>query len=190
MKVTDYHIILASGSPRRQQLLTEVGLEYELRLKEVSEELDGEFAPEAIAEQLALKKSSFYQNELSENELLITADTTVVLNGEVLNKPKDYQDARSMLQKLSGANHQVITGVALTSAEKQASFSAVTHVYFKVLSTAEIDHYIQAYQPFDKAGAYGIQEWIGHIGIERIEGSYFNVVGLPTFELLNAIEQF
>lgn len=190
MKFTDYHIILASGSPRRQQLLTEIGLEYELRLKEVSEELDQKFPAKDIAEQLALKKASFYQNELSQNELLITADTTVVLNREVLNKPKDHKDAGGMLQKLSGTNHQVITGVALTSAEKQTSFSAVTNVYFKVLSSSEINHYIQKYQPFDKAGAYGIQEWIGHVGIERIEGSYSNVVGLPTFELLNAIEKF
>ncbi len=186
----DSTLILASGSPRRQQLLKELGYRFEIRLKEVDETVLESVPTEKIAEYLSIKKAAAYQKELTENEVLITADTTVVLNHQLLNKPTDRKEAISMLTALSGQKHQVISGVCLSSKNKQVSFSVSTHVFFKELSIQEIEHYIDTYQPFDKAGAYGIQEWIGHVGIQRIEGSYFNVVGLPTFELVQALEQF
>lgn len=186
----NFSLILASGSPRRQQLLKELGYTFEIRLKEVDETVTESVPAEKTAEYLSIKKAAAYQESLTENEVLITADTTVVLNQLILNKPQDRKEAISMLSALSGKKHQVISGVCITSSSKQVSFSVSTHVYFKELSLNEIEYYIDTYQPFDKAGAYGIQEWIGHAGIQRIEGSYFNVVGLPTFELLQALEQF
>lgn len=189
--ITDYHVVLASQSPRRQKLLRELGLEFEIRTKKGIEEV---FPPGLQAHEIALhlaelKAKSFY-DDLKTNELLITADTIVWQEGQVLNKPENAAQAAQMLEKLSGNSHRVITGVCLTTLQKQACFRAETKVYFKKLGENEINYYISAYQPFDKAGAYGIQEWIGYIGIEKIEGSYFNVVGLPVQRLYEELIKF
>jgi septum formation protein len=180
-------IILASKSPRRQQLLKETGLSYELRIKEVDESYPCHLKEEEIALFIAEKKANEFKKDMQENELLITADTIVCLDHEVLGKPIDVQDAISILSKLSGKMHKVITGVSLASKAKTKSFAITTKVYFKPLTIEEITSYVKHYQPFDKAGAYGIQEWIGYIGIEKIEGSYFNVMGLPVKEVYEEI---
>jgi len=186
-----YKVILASASPRRQQLLKELGLEFEVKPLDVDEVYPAELEKEQIAIYLSeLKAKAFSFDNLCENCLLITADTIVWLDGEILPKPADVDEAASFLKKLSGTSHDVITGVTIRTIEKLKSFDAITTVYFKELSDTEIDYYIQHYKPFDKAGAYGIQEWIGFIGIEKIEGSYFNVVGLPVQKLYTELQKF
>ncbi len=174
------HIILASGSPRRKQLLTELGLNFEVRTKATPEDYPDDLAAEEIAELLAIRKAKAFEEELSDNQLVIAADTTVVLDGKLLEKAPDALQAAQMLRTLSGKTHQVITGVCLKSKLKTISFREYTKVIFNELSEKEIQYYIEKYKPFDKAGAYGIQEWIGMSCIKAIEGSYFNVVGLPT----------
>ncbi|MBC5773396.1 septum formation protein Maf [Pontibacter sp. KCTC 32443] len=175
-------LLLASNSPRRKELLAGLGLTFDVKVKEVEEDFPDHLLREDIATYLASHKADQYVEDI-QNHILITADTIVCLGDKVLNKPADYTEAFSMLRSLSGTCHEVITGVCILTKENKTVFSDTTKVYFKTLTDQEIDYYITNYKPFDKAGAYGIQEWIGMIGIERIEGSYFNVVGLPVQEL-------
>ncbi len=187
----NHNIILASQSPRRQQLLKDLEFNFQVKTKNgIKENYPEEVIGHDIATYLSELKASAFSDELEEKDILITADTIVLLNEKVLGKPEDRADAISMLRQLSGKKHQVVTGVSLTSTEKQASFSAVTDVFFKELTEAEISYYVDKYEPYDKAGAYGIQEWIGYIAVERIEGSYFNVMGLPVQQLYEKIIQF
>lgn len=173
-----YKIILASHSPRRKELLKGLNLPFETRVLEgIKEDFPRNLSPHEASEYIAIEKAAAYQ--VGEEELLLTADTTVILNGKVLGKPRDGAQARAMLRAVSGKTHQVVTGVCLTTTREQRHFSVTTDVTFKELSDEEIDYYITHYQPFDKAGAYGIQEWIGYIGVTSIRGSYFNVMGLP-----------
>ena len=175
-----YHLILASNSPRRKELLSGIDLEYEIRtLPDIDETYPGDTPPEKVAEFLALKKTTAYLPRLKDNELLITADTVVLLNDKVYGKPVDNAEARRMLRDLSGQTHRVITGVCLTSTKKQVAFSDTTRVTFAELSEEEIAYYVEKYGPLDKAGAYGVQEWIGYVAVKHVEGSYFNVMGLP-----------
>jgi septum formation protein len=186
-----HNIILASKSPRRQELLKLMGFDFEIKLKPVEEDYPPELKPEEVALFLCKKKAlAFGSSEIGKNDLIITADTIVCLGDEILNKPADRRHAQQMLQKLSGRVHTVITGIALRSINKLITFSVSTDVYFKKLTNNEIDHYIDHFKPYDKAGSYGIQEWIGFVGIEKIEGSYFNVVGLPTARLYDELKCF
>ena len=185
-------VVLASNSPRRKELLKNLKLSFVVKVKNTPDETFPEnLKKEQIPEFLAVKKASFYNDELNDNNtILITADTIVYCNNKVIGKPKNYDEAFEMLSLLSDRSHEVITGVAITSLNKQKVFHSVTKVFFKKLTNKEIDHYIRNYEPYDKAGAYGIQEWIGMIGIERIEGSYFNVVGLPVQKLYTELLKF
>ena len=181
-KLKNYHIILASKSPRRQQFFKDLNLDFTIQLKEVEEIYPKELKGVEITEFLADLKSKAFTN-LSDKELLITSDTIVWLENEALGKPKDEADAFKMLQSLSGKKHEVISSISIKNNNFQKIISDVTSVYFKEISDDEINYYIKNYKPFDKAGAYGIQEWIGFIAIDKIEGSYFNVVGLPVHKL-------
>lgn len=182
--------ILASNSPRRRELLSGLGFDFEVRvLPGIDESYPAELQGGDIPLYICRKKADAYARSLQSDELLITADTIVWLDGQVLEKPKDEADACRMLRDLSGKTHQVFTGVCLTTVEKQVSFCACSDVTFSTLTDGEINHYVQHYRPFDKAGAYGIQEWIGYIGVERIEGSFFNVVGLPVQQLYRHLKQ-
>lgn len=186
-----YKIILASGSPRRQQLLSELGLEFEVKPVDVEEIYPATLQKEDIAIYLSeLKANAFNFENLCDNCLVITADTIVWLDNEILPKPKNAEEASLFLNKLSSRSHDVITGCTIRTKDKFKSFYSDTKVYFKKLSQEEIDYYIQNYKPFDKAGAYGIQEWIGLTGIEKIEGSYFNVVGLPVQKMYTELLNF
>jgi septum formation protein len=175
-----YHIILASNSPRRRELLAGLGIDFEVKvLPDIDENYPATLPVAEIAQYIAKEKADAYLRLMSPDDLVITADTIVVADDEVMGKPHDADDARRMLSKLSGRTHQVITGVCLTTVGEQRQFSVCTDVTFKDLTDEEMDYYIQTYQPFDKAGAYGIQEWIGYIGVTGLNGSYFNVMGLP-----------
>ena len=171
-------LLLASNSPRRRELLAGLGLTFEVRVKEVNEDFPEHLKRADVAEFLASHKADAYVADI-DTEALITADTIVCLSNNILNKPRHYEEAFAMLRALSGTSHEVITGVCILTKQQKTVFHDITKVYFKQLTDTEIDYYITHYKPFDKAGAYGIQEWIGMAGIERIEGSYFNVVGLP-----------
>jgi septum formation protein len=179
-KLKNYKIILASGSPRRQQFLKDMDLDFEIRLKEIEEIYPENLKAEAITNYLAELKSNAFEGEIQENEILITSDTLVWLQNKALGKPKNYDDAVAILKSLSNAKHEVITSVCFKTKIKTETIFEVTKVTFKTLTDGEIHYYLDHYKPFDKAGAYGIQEWIGLIGITKIEGSYSNVVGLPT----------
>lgn len=186
-----YQIILASQSPRRTELLKQLGLDFSLDSKSVEEVYPEGLNNVEIAIYLSQLKAAPYQMEVKEtNKLVITSDTIVCVDNDVLGKPTDRNDAIAMLQKLSGRAHEVITGVTLMSARKSKSFSASTKVFFKDLPYNEIEFYVDEFKPYDKAGAYGIQEWIGMTGIEKIEGSYFNVVGLPVQKLYTELMKF
>ncbi len=186
-----YHFILASHSPRRQQLLQDAGIVFELASGyEVAEEYPSTLPAQEVARYLSALKARAYPFLLHPRDILITADTTVVLDNKVLGKPSDASEAREMLSQLSGRSHQVITGVTLRSCNHTLTFDAVSSVHFRPLLSEEIDYYISVYRPFDKAGAYGIQEWIGYIGVERIEGCYYNIMGLPLFQLFQQLNQF
>lgn len=186
-----YRIILASNSPRRRELLAGLGINYEVRtMQGIDESYPAELPVHQIAEYIATEKAAAYQKLMAADELIITADTIVVVDTEVLGKPRDADDARRMLHLLSNRTHQVITGVCITTAEKQRRFSVITDVTFKALTDEEIDYYITNYQPFDKAGAYGIQEWIGYIGVTGLNGSYFNVMGLPVQRIYTELCSF
>lgn len=184
-----YRIILASNSPRRKDLLSGLNLEYEVKiLPGIDETYPASLKGEEIPLFIARKKAEAYRDSIQEKELIITADTIVYTDGEVLGKPKDEADARRMLHLLSGRSHQVITGVCLTTRTSQRSFASVTEVTFDALSDEEIDFYIAHYRPMDKAGAYGIQEWIGFVGVSKLNGSYFNVMGLPVQRLYRELK--
>ena len=185
-----YNYILASKSPRRNELLKSLGIDFIIKTKEVDELYPDWLAKEEIPVYLAKLKADAFVNEISDNDLVITADTIVWLNGKVLGKPKDKAEAIWMLNELSGNQHQVITGVCLTSKEKKLTFYSTSDVFFKLLSADEIEYYVYEYKPYDKAGAYGIQEWIGSIGISHIEGSFYNVMGLPIQKLYDKIQKF
>lgn len=176
----DYKIILASGSPRRQQFFKDFDFNFEIRLKEVEEVYPEYLQAEEITNYLAELKANAFEGELAPNEILVTSDTLVWHNSKALGKPKDYEDAFQMLKSLSETTHEVITSVCFKTVTKTETIFDVTKVTFANLSDDQIRYYLDHYQPFDKAGAYGIQEWIGLIGISRIDGSYTNVVGLPT----------
>ena len=179
-KLQKYKLILASGSPRRQQFFKDLDLDFEIRLKEIEEIYPPELKAEEITNYLAELKSSAFEGELNDNEILITSDTIVWHSNKALGKPKDAQDAFDILKSLSNTTHEVITSVCFkTNAEKTVMYE-VTKVTFNALSDEAISYYIENYQPFDKAGAYGIQEWIGFVGVSKIEGSYANVMGMPT----------
>lgn len=185
---TSYEFVLASKSPRRQELLKDLGIKFTVDVREVEEIFPTGIHNEEVAKYLAeLKASGFTSDELHPNKIIITADTIVVCDNQILGKPSDRMEAIAMLRLLSGKEHQVITGVCLKSSEKTNVFATSTKVFFKNLSEKEIEYYVDNYQPFDKAGAYGIQEWIGFAAITKIEGSYFNVVGLPLHSLYEAI---
>jgi len=173
-------IILASKSPRRQELLKMTGIDFRVVLKEVDESFPDGLQPAEVAVYIAEKKAHAFDETLQENEIVLTADTIVCIDGKILGKPADASEAFEMLSLLAGRKHEVVTGVAFLQNHQLTSFAEVTEVYMLPLTESEINHYIQNYMPFDKAGAYGIQEWIGLAGIERINGSYSNVVGLPT----------
>ena len=180
----DYKIILASNSPRRKELLSGIDIPYEINiLPDIDESYPETLPHEEIAEFLARKKASAYTSELKSDTLLITADTIVLLNNQILEKPTDKTDAKQMLRLLSGNTHRVITGVCLTTKEQQKSFSDTAFVTFGDLTDEEIDYYVSAYAPMDKAGAYGVQEWIGYVAVKHIEGSYFNIMGLPIYRV-------
>lgn len=185
-----YNFILASKSPRRQQLLKSLGIDFEVRTKDVNENYPPNMYKNDIPVFLAEIKSHPFLGDLQKNDLLITADTIVWMNDEVLGKPADEKEAKEMLRKLSGKEHEVISGVCLTSVKKKSSFYSVSKVQFKELTNSEIDYYIKVFKPFDKAGSYGIQEWIGTIGITHIEGSFYNVMGLPIQKLYEEIQKF
>lgn len=185
-----YHIILASGSPRRQQFFKDLGLNFEIRLKPVEEDFPKRLHHFEISDYLAQLKAIPFKNELKENDILITSDTIVWHNNTALGKPKNTQEAFQMIKSMSNTTHEVITSVCFTTLKFQKTVNAITKVTFKELTDDEINYYIKTCKPFDKAGAYGIQEWIGKIGITHIEGSYFNVMGLPThlvYKTLNDI---
>jgi septum formation protein len=189
-KVAGTKLILASKSPRRQQLLRDLGLSFETRELDVEEHFPAILQREAIPIYLSQLKAEEAKKSLSPGELLITADTIVWLGNQVLNKPKDAAEAKWMLSQLSGHMHEVITGVSLTSSSKSISFYTITEVWFKSLTVEEISFYIEKFSPLDKAGAYGVQEWIGYIGVDRINGSFYNVMGLPVKELYEALLSF
>lgn len=188
----DHRIILASQSPRRQELLRMAEVDFEVAVIPGLEESFPDSLPaEQTAEYLALKKMEGYAEYWSQPKtLVITADTVVVLGDEVLGKPRDREDAIAMLSRLSGAVHTVLTGVAIRTAERQSSFTASTQVFFKELQERDIIDYVDRYRPFDKAGSYGVQEWIGLIGVGRIEGSFYNVMGLPVATLYEELRKF
>lgn len=185
-----YEIILASKSPRRQQLLSDLGLKFTVQSMDIAEVFPAGLGMTAIPVYLAELKAEAFRPQLEQNQLVITADTIVWLDGNVLNKPVDYADGVRMLKGLSGKKHQVITGVCLLTSTKKVSFFASTDVWFKSLSDEEIHFYLENYHPYDKAGAYGIQEWIGYVGINHIEGSFFNVMGLPVQSLYEHLKAF
>ncbi len=190
-KLAPYRLLLASQSPRRRDLLTGCGLPYELPPKyEVEESYPASLPAEEVPAYLSRLKSEGMPRPLAEREILLTADTVVIAGGRILGKPHDREEALGMLRLLSGRAHTVITGVTLRSARKMKSFSASSEVYFRSLSEEELAYYVDNFRPYDKAGSYGIQEWIGYVGIERIEGSFYNVMGLPVQRVFVELESF
>jgi septum formation protein len=183
-------LILGSKSPRRSELLGLLGYEFSLRSKDTDESFPEALSSDLVAEYVAQKKADDLKNDLIDDEVIICADTTVIIDDKILGKPSNRDEAIEMLEQLSGREHMVITGVVIASLEKQISFSVSTSVFFHPLSADEIRMYIDKDQPYDKAGSYGIQEWIGCAAIQRINGSYNNVVGLPTHEVYQALKQF
>ena len=181
-------IILASQSPRRQQLLADMGIPFTVKTLDTNETYPDTLEAPAVARYLAEKKADSYVSSLYEDEVLITADTTVVVDDLILGKPGNAEEASTMLHQLSGKKHEVITGVCVCTKQARHAFDDTTKVWFRKLDPAEIEYYIQKYSPFDKAGSYAIQEWIGMIGIEKIQGSYFNVVGLPAEKLYKTLK--
>ena len=186
-----HKIILASNSPRRKELLAGLDVDFSVRvIPDIDESYPAELPTAQIAEYISKKKARAYQQQMATDELVITADTVVILGQQVMGKPKDADEACAMLRLLSGQTHQVITGVTLTTTERTVSFSVETDVTFKTLSDDEINYYVEKYRPFDKAGAYGIQEWIGHIGVTGLKGSFYNVMGLPVQRIYEALRTF
>lgn len=188
-KLKNYKIILASGSPRRQQFFRDLDLDFEIRIKEVDEVYPPNLTEEDITDYLAVLKSDAFEGELKENEILVTSDTIVWHRNQALGKPKDYVDAFQMLQSLSNSTHKVITSVCFKTKEKTQLINETTSVTFHPITDQEIDYYLTTYRPFDKAGSYGIQEWIGYVGVAKIEGSYPNVMGMPTDKVYHFLNQ-
>lgn len=185
-----YKIVLASNSPRRKELLSGLGVDYVVKtLPDVDETYPQGLNEEDIAKHIARGKAEAYREVMNDDELVITADTIVWLEGTVMGKPKDEEDAREMLRRLSGKTHQVVTGVCLTTTSMQKTFATVTDVTFSNLTEEEIDYYVTRYRPMDKAGSYGVQEWIGFVGVENLSGSYFNVMGLPIQRLYTELKK-
>ena len=183
--------ILASNSPRRKELLAGLGLDFEVRVIDgIDESYPASLPTAEVAKYIAEKKAQAYRATMAPDELIITADTVVIVGPEILGKPHDEADAVRMLRAISGRTHQVTTGVCLLTSTKQRSFSVTTDVTFKELTDAEIHHYVSKYRPFDKAGAYGIQEWIGYIGVTGLNGSYYNVMGLPVQRIYTELTHF
>ena len=190
-RLKDFRLILASQSPRRQQLLADAGLKYELAPRfECDEVFPDDMAADDVAGYLSRLKSEAYPAELGESDILLTADTVVVVDNDILGKPASREEAIAMISSLSGRRHKVITGVTLRRKSAVKSFSVCSDVVFRALSAEEIAYYVDEYRPMDKAGAYGIQEWIGYVGIERIEGSFFNVMGLPVQRVYVELGEF
>ena len=181
--MSNFKLVLGSKSPRRQALISELGFPVEIRTKEVEEIYPEDLPASEVPEFLAKLKASPLIESLKDDEILVTSDTIVVLDGKVIGKPVDSDAAKGMISQLSGNTHTVITGVCLTTKDKQHNFSSKTKVFFSELSTEEINHYVDTFKPLDKAGSYGIQEWIGYIGVSKIEGCYYNVMGLPLHDL-------
>lgn len=189
--LSKYNIILASNSPRRRELLSQLGIEYSVKtLEGIDESFPETLSNTEVAEFIANKKADAYLQLMAENDLIITADTIVCVEDEILGKPKDAADARRILAKLSGREHDVITGVVVATKERKDAFSVTTRVKFDELTDEIIAHYVEHFKPFDKAGAYGIQEWIGFVGVESINGSFFNVIGLPVQRLFQVLTTF
>lgn len=187
----DYKIILASNSPRRKELLSGLDLEYEVKVfPNIDESYPENLEKDQVSKYIAEKKAKAYTAFFDDSHLIITADTVVLLDGKIYGKPIDEEEAKSMLKALSGKTHQVITGVCLSSKNKQKSFSDISEVEFSSLDEEEIDYYVSKYKPLDKAGAYGIQEWIGYIAVKHINGSYFNIMGLPVQRLYQELKIF
>ena len=185
-----YNVILGSASPRRKELLSALGIKFSIKETHQEEYYPASLKGKEVAEFIAKQKASTISKKLSKNYLLITADTIVIKDNNILHKPKDTNNASKLLTHISGDTHQVITGVCIKSDKKQEIFSSITEVTFHKLSEYEITYYIEKFKPFDKAGSYGIQEWIGYIGVARINGSYNNVVGLPTTKLYQKLKLF
>lgn len=181
----NHKIILASGSPRRQQFFKDLDLDFEIRLKKIEEVYPDHLKADEITNYLAVLKANAFEGELHENEILVTSDTIVWHKNKALGKPKDYDDAFQILKTLSNETHEVITSVCFKTTKNSTVLHEVTKVTFSILSDDSIHYYLKNYKPFDKAGAYGIQEWIGFIGVSKIEGSYANVMGLPTDKVFN-----
>lgn len=191
LDLSQYKIVLASNSPRRKELLSGLGFDYEVKtLPDIDESYPSQLKGADIAVYIATEKATAYQGSMEDDSLLITADTIVLLNGVVYGKPRDEAEARQMLRDLSGKTHEVVTGVCITTKEKQKAFGVSSEVRFAVLEEDEIDYYVSKYKPFDKAGAYGIQEWIGYVAVEYISGSYFNIMGLPVQRLYQELKRF
>lgn len=182
-------LLLASNSPRRQQLLRDAGFEFTVKVKDTNEDFPKTMPVDEVPAFLARKKAEAFREELG-NQIILTADTIVVIDKDILNKPKDASEAREMLRKLSGRQHQVITGVCVMTEESTESFIDVAEVFFRELSNWEIDYYIENCRPFDKAGSYGVQDFIGMVGIPRMEGSYFTVMGLPVHKVYEALSKY
>lgn len=189
--LSQYDVILASNSPRRKELLSGLDIPYQIKtLPDIDESYPAELEGEDIGIYIAREKAEAYRDALGKNTLLITADTIVILDGKVYGKPVDEEDAKCMLYDLSGRTHKVITGVCITTKEKQRAFGVSSEVRFAKLEDAEIEYYVSRYKPLDKAGAYGVQEWIGYVAVEYISGSYFNIMGLPIQRLYSELKRF
>jgi septum formation protein len=189
-EINRFRIILASRSPRRKQLLKELGLIFEVAERNWSEKYPDYLKGQDIAVHLAVEKANLFRSEIRDSDIVITADTIVWLNNRILDKPANEAEAKKILREISGKTHEVITGVCLTSSVKQSSFYSITKVTFKEFTDDEIDYYVSNYNPVDKAGAYGIQEWIGLAACSHIDGSFFNVVGLPVEQVYNELQKF
>ena len=191
MEKVDKKIILASNSPRRRELLAGLDLDFEVKvIKGIDESYPETLAPDKVAQYIAAKKADAYVPAIHEDDLVITADTVVIVDNDILGKPHDESEAKAMLRRISGRSHQVVTGVCLVTKDKRREFSVSTDVTFRSLSESEIDYYVSHYRPFDKAGAYGIQEWIGYVGVTGLNGSYFNVMGLPVQRIYAELQHF
>lgn len=189
--LSKYDIVLASNSPRRRDLLLQLGLDFKIRvLEDIDESCPAGLSGEEAAKHIALKKAEAYRTRMDDTDLLITADTIVCIDNTILGKPRDAAEAKAMLRQLSGRTHQVVTGVAIVTKTRTESFAVVSDVVFATLDDEVIDFYVDNYSPLDKAGAYGIQEWIGLVAVEELRGSFFNVMGLPVQRLFKALKQF